>query len=125
MSTIATKRTLITMLGRVVAVPLLAAALASCRNEQAPPVEARPVGVVTVAAGQFSDDVQLSGEVQAKKDVGLAFRIGGRVLERPVNVGDRVKAGQVIARAGAERVDGGEGGAGGGARRGQHGTQHL
>lgn len=98
MSPIVTKRIPLKALRRMGSLTLLAAALASCRNEQAPPAEARPVGVVTVAAGQFSDDVQLSGEVQAKKDVGLAFRIGGRVLERPVNVGDRVKAGQVIAR---------------------------
>lgn len=98
MSAIVTKRIPLKALGRIGSLALLAAALVACRSEQAPPVEARPVGVVTVAAGQFSDDVQLSGEVQAKKDVGLAFRIGGRVLERPVNVGDRVKAGQVIAR---------------------------
>ncbi|MDR6831047.1 RND family efflux transporter MFP subunit [Bosea sp. BE271] len=98
MSPIVTKRLPLKALGRIASLTLLAAALVACRSEQAPPAEARPVGVVTVAAGQFSDDVQLSGEVQAKKDVGLAFRIGGRVLERPVNVGDRVKAGQVIAR---------------------------
>ena len=98
MSPIVTKRFPLKAFGRVGSLTLLAAALVACRSEQAPPAEARPVGVVTVAAGQFSDDVQLSGEVQAKKDVGLAFRIGGRVLERPVNVGDRVKAGQVIAR---------------------------
>jgi len=98
MSMIATNRLSMNALGRAAALTLLAAALASCRNEPAPPAEARPVGVVKVAAGQFSDDIQLSGEIQAKKDVGLAFRIGGRVLERPVNVGDRVKAGQVIAR---------------------------
>jgi len=77
---------------------MLGLALVSCGSEQAPPQEGRPVGVVTVEAGQIADDIKLSGEVQAKKDVGLAFRIGGRVLERPVNVGDRVKAGQVIAR---------------------------
>ena len=98
MSPSVTKRLPLNAFGRVGSLTLLAAALVACRSEQAPPAEARPVGVVTVAAGQFSDDVQLSGEVQAKKDVGLAFRIGGRVLERPVNVGDRVKAGQVIAR---------------------------
>lgn len=96
MSTIATRR--MPMMGRVATAALLGVALASCGDEKAPQAQGRPVGVVTVEAGQFSDDIQLSGEIQAKKDVGLAFRIGGRVLERPVNVGDRVKAGQVIAR---------------------------
>ncbi|HEV7328115.1 MAG TPA: efflux RND transporter periplasmic adaptor subunit [Bosea sp. (in: a-proteobacteria)] len=98
MSAIAMRRMPINAAGRMAAVTLLAAVLASCGSEQAPPQEGRPVGVVTVEAGQFSDDIRFSGEIQAKKDVGLAFRIGGRVLERPVNVGDRVKAGQVIAR---------------------------
>lgn len=85
-------------IGQAAAVLLLGAGLASCGSEPVPPAEGRPVGVVTVEAGQFADDIQLSGEIQAKKDVGLAFRIGGRVLERPVNVGDRVKAGQLVAR---------------------------
>ncbi len=84
--------------GPMAAAMMLAVALAACGSEQAPPAEGRPVGVITVEAGQFSDDILLSGEIQAKKDVGLAFRIGGRVLDRPVNVGDRVKAGQVVAR---------------------------
>lgn len=98
MSVIATRRMPMNLPARMVAVTLLAATLAACGSEQAPPQEGRPVGVVTVEAGQFSDDIRFSGEIQAKKDVGLAFRVGGRVLERPVNVGDRVAAGQVIAR---------------------------
>ena len=98
MSAIITRRMLARGIGRIAAVTLLGAVLVSCGDEKAPQAEGRPVGVVTVEAGQFSDDVQLSGEIQAKKDVSLAFRIGGRVLERPVNVGDQVKAGQVIAR---------------------------
>ncbi|CAH1666433.1 RND family efflux transporter MFP subunit [Hyphomicrobiales bacterium] len=98
MSAILTRRMPVGRLGWAAAAALLGAALASCGNEPPPPAEARPVGVVSVEAGQFADDIQLSGEIQAKKDVGLAFRIGGRVLERPVNIGDRVAAGQLIAR---------------------------
>ena len=98
MSARSTWRMPMDLAGRAAVLALLGGVLVSCGNEPVPPSEGRPVGVVTVAAGQFSDDIQLSGEIQAKKVVGLAFRIGGRVLERPVNVGDRVKAGQVIAR---------------------------
>lgn len=98
MSAIATRRIQMGALGRAAAIALLGTVLVSCGNEPPPPSEGRLVGVVTVEAGQFSDDIRLSGEVQAKKDVGLAFRIGGRVLDRPVNVGDRVVAGQVVAR---------------------------
>ena len=98
MNEIAARRASTSGSGRMAAILLFGAALASCGNEQAPQSEGRPVGVVTVEAGQFAEDIRLSGEIQAKKDVGLAFRIGGRVLERPVNVGDRVAAGQLIAR---------------------------
>lgn len=76
----------------------LALTLAACQNEKAATTEARPVRVVTVEAGKFANDIQLSGEIQAEKNIGLAFRIAGRVSERPVNVGDNVKAGQLIAR---------------------------
>ena len=58
----------------------------------------RPVDVVSVEASKLANDIQLSGEIQAEKNVALAFRIGGRVVERPVNVGDRIAAGQLIAR---------------------------
>jgi RND family efflux transporter MFP subunit len=37
----------------------------------------------------------------AEQTVALAFRIGGRVTERPVNVGDHIKLGQLVARLGA------------------------
>lgn len=83
---------------RVPAIALLGAALAACGNEPAPQAEGRPVGVVTVEAGHLDEGVEQSGEIQAKKDIALSFRIGGRVLERPVNVGDRVAAGQLVAR---------------------------
>lgn len=72
--------------------------LAACQEEEIAPSEGRPVSVVRVEAGKLADDIQLSGEIQAEQNVGLAFRIGGRVDERPVTVGDRVAADQVIAR---------------------------
>src|SRR5262249_6400352 len=38
-------------------------------------------------------------------EVTLSVRVGGRMIARSVNVGDRVKAGQVIARLEAERAE--------------------
>lgn len=83
---------------RSAAVALLVLMLAACQDEKAAPAEGRPVRVVKVEAGKLANDIRLSGEIQAEKNVGLAFRIGGRVVERSVNVGDNVKAGQPIAR---------------------------
>ncbi|MGV2979166.1 efflux RND transporter periplasmic adaptor subunit [Camelimonas sp. ID_303_24] len=72
--------------------------LVACQEAKPPAAEGRPVGVIKVESGAVASDVRLSGEIQAEKSVGLAFRINGRVTERSVNVGDRVTAGQVVAR---------------------------
>ena len=40
----------------------------------------------------------LTGHVHAADETAMAFRIGGRMVERPVNVGDKVVAGQELAR---------------------------
>jgi membrane fusion protein, multidrug efflux system len=73
--------------------------LAGC-GEQAPPPppELRPVRVTTVAPRTGGDVVSLTGTIEAENLVSLAFRIDGRMIERKVNVGDRVTAGQVVAR---------------------------
>lgn len=76
----------------------LAVMIASCQNEEATSPDARMVDVVTVQSEKLVNDIKLSGEIQAKKDIGLAFRIAGKVTERPINVGDRVTAGQIVAR---------------------------
>lgn len=39
-----------------------------------------------------------AGDVQAKQQTALSFRVGGQIIERYVDVGDHVKVGQVLAR---------------------------
>lgn len=63
----------------------------------------RPVRVVTVEKRQAGETVSLTGQVRAQDDVNLSFRIGGRIIERTVNVGDQVVAGQVVARLDPEQ----------------------
>lgn len=78
--------------------PLIAASLAAC-NKNAPPVsEARPVRAVTVEDRADGEIASLTGQVRAAREESLAFRLDGRVLERPVRVGDVVAAGQIVAR---------------------------
>jgi RND family efflux transporter MFP subunit len=84
--------------GIAVALILMAANLAGCGKPAATTSEARPVRTVTVEGGAQGETVSLTGQVRAKDEVSLAFRIYGRMIERPVNVGDVLKGGQVVAR---------------------------
>jgi RND family efflux transporter MFP subunit len=84
---------------------LLATLLAGCQREDGadtgpPPI--RPVRVVTVEELPGGEAVTLTGTIQAKEDVSLAFRTGGQLIERLVNVGDKVEYGQVVARLDSE-----------------------
>src|ERR1700674_2271090 len=79
----------------VIAVALL---LAACGKEQPKKVEIRPVRVTSVQHALSGDTVSLTGQIQAKDQVNLAFRIGGRLQERNVTVGDPVAPDQVVAR---------------------------
>lgn len=73
--------------------------LAACGSDEEPAAEPiRPVRVVTVAKHEGGETLSLSGQIQAQDEVSLSFRIDGRMIERLVNVGDPVEAGQVIAR---------------------------
>ena len=69
-------------------------------TKPAPPAaqEARPVRAITVERGAEGETVSLTGQIRAKDEASLAFRLDGRMIERPVNVGDVLKPGQVVAR---------------------------
>jgi RND family efflux transporter MFP subunit len=42
--------------------------------------------------------VTLSGQIQARNEMNLAFRVDGRLVDREVDVGDPVRPGQIVAR---------------------------
>ncbi|WP_242662320.1 efflux RND transporter periplasmic adaptor subunit [Teichococcus deserti] len=73
-------------------------ALAGCDDPppETPPI--RPVRVVTAERGPAEAPFSLAGQVQAQDEVALAFRHDGRLAERAVEIGQRVAAGQVVAR---------------------------
>jgi RND family efflux transporter MFP subunit len=83
-------------LGLPLAVGLVFAACQ--RQAEATPPEVRPVRTVTVAKRDVGEVITYTGRIEAEAETRLAFRIGGRMIERSVNVGDQVEAGQVLAR---------------------------
>jgi RND family efflux transporter MFP subunit len=78
-------------------------ALAGCDEPAEPQAEpARPVRVVVAESRPSAEIASLTGTVEAAETVALAFRTGGRVIERLAGVGDRVEAGELIGRLDAE-----------------------
>ncbi len=78
---------------------ILALAVSACEDAREPlPEPVRPVRVIAVAEHGVPETTSLSGEIQAEEEVNLAFRISGRMIERPINVGDAVDTGQLVAR---------------------------
>jgi membrane fusion protein, multidrug efflux system len=77
----------------------LALLAAGCNQEaKTEPPLPRPVRTVTVEKGAIGDAVQFTGDIRAENEVNLAFRIGGRIIERKGEVGDKVEPDQVLAK---------------------------
>lgn len=89
------------LLRRVIAIVgtlLVAASVAACNKKAARTPEPRPVRTVTVELPAHGATVSFTGQIRAKDQVNLAFRLDGRMIERQVSVGDVITAGQVVAR---------------------------
>ncbi|MFB4392799.1 MULTISPECIES: efflux RND transporter periplasmic adaptor subunit [unclassified Pseudomonas] len=71
--------------------------LSGCKDEVSSP-ELPRVGVLQVQPTDFAAKVTLTGDIQARVKTDLSFRVGGKIISRSVDVGDHVKANQVLAR---------------------------
>ncbi|MEB2848044.1 efflux RND transporter periplasmic adaptor subunit [Endobacterium cereale] len=60
------------------------------------------VQAISVESIKSSEVAYLTGEIRARIQSELSFRVGGRIVERLVEVGDAVKAGELLARLDAE-----------------------
>jgi len=86
-------------------IAMLAIAAGGCSKE-APEADApRPALVRKIQLGETDRAFVYSGEVRARHEADLGFRVGGKVLERKVNLGDRVKRGQVLAKLDPKDVE--------------------
>lgn len=77
---------------------LIAAALVGCDKKPPPAAQVRPVRTVTVERSAEGETVSLTGQVRAKDQASLAFRLDGRMIKRLVNVGNVLKAGEIVAQ---------------------------
>lgn len=58
----------------------------------------RPVKVVEIANADATRKLDYSGTVKARTEMNLGFRVAGKIIERHVDIGDRVKPGDLLAR---------------------------
>jgi multidrug efflux pump subunit AcrA (membrane-fusion protein) len=84
------------MLARIVCIIAAGAVLAGCGEKVAEPQPARPV-LSTVVAPMEATNVAVVGTVQPQFKTDFGFRMLGRLIARPVNVGETVEKGQVLA----------------------------
>lgn len=81
---------------------VVAAVLVGCGKGQAPQEPVRAVKVLSVGATEAQTDLEFSGEVRARIESTLGFRVAGKVLSRPAEIGQRVKAGELLAQLDAQ-----------------------
>src|SRR5215203_6321148 len=72
-------------------------AIAGGSNADATVEVPQPVLVMHPGGGAESLATAFAGEVHARQESALAFRIGGNLVRRLVDVGERVHAGDVLA----------------------------
>ena len=78
---------------------LLAILASGCDRAVTTPPESPPaVRVMRVGSTQAANGIEFPAEIRARHERPLAFRVGGKVIERPAQVGTRVAAGKALAR---------------------------
>jgi len=69
----------------------------ACEQNREPDV-VRPVRSLVIETHLSGDLIALTGQLHARDETKLAFRLSGKLIQSSVNVGDTVKAGQILAQ---------------------------
>ncbi len=70
---------------------------AACEQKSEPDV-VRPVRSMVIESHLSGDLIALTGQLHARDETKLAFRLSGKLIHSSVSVGDTVKVGQILAR---------------------------
>ncbi len=87
---------------RLCAAAVFVTTLVACSKAEAPKEPLRAVKVLTVAGGALNVEGEYSAEVRARVESRLGFRVGGKLVQRSVEQGQRVTAGQALAQIDAQ-----------------------
>lgn len=78
---------------------IVAVSVSACTEAKTEPAAiVRPVKVVEIAKADGTRELDYSGAVKARTEMNLGFRVAGKIVERRVDIGDRVNPGDVLAR---------------------------
>lgn len=77
---------------------VLLAALAGCSHSAAQAPAPRPVVAEHLAPTNTTPSDEYSGDVHARYETSLGFRVSGKIVQRYVSLGDTVYAGQLLAK---------------------------
>ena len=76
----------------------VASLLVACSRPAPPEEPVRSVKLLTVGVGALQSSLEYSGEVRARVESRLGFRVAGKIVKRQAELGQHVKAGQVLAQ---------------------------
>jgi len=82
----------------IAAVVLAVVMLAACEQEVAKVEPVRPIRAVQVGGAISQRDAGLPGRAKATQEVNLSFRVSGPLIALPINIGDVVETGAMLAR---------------------------
>lgn len=83
-------------------VAVLAVGLVACSKPAEAPEPERAVRTLVLKDASAGQLHEYAAEVRARTESRLSFRVGGKLLQRRVNLGDSVKEGQVLAQLDAQ-----------------------
>lgn len=86
----------------VFALLLGCAGLVACSRPAPAPEPIRSVKLLQVGVGEFAAQHEYAGEVRARTESRLGFRVPGKLVSREVALGQQVQAGQLLARLDAQ-----------------------
>ncbi len=72
--------------------------LAACSRPAPPEEPVRSVKLLTVGVGAVDTTLEYAGEVRARVESRLGFRVAGKIVQRQAELGQHVRAGQVLAQ---------------------------
>ena len=81
---------------RKVAIVSAAVLVAACSKPVENTEDVRPVRAISLAAGSIDTIAEFPGDVRARVESRLGFRVAGKIVDRKVDVGSQVKRGQLL-----------------------------